>query len=98
MLLHQIIKLSEEGKTGILIELIQPYKKSLSTYFERYYTSKPALVVTAVFNAAQYGFICPSDEMQEAIETYLNGSDLSEEDKESEREIILFNSLMLETL
>lgn len=99
MKLHEIIAISEEGTTGILIELIIPYKKSLKTYFERYYNSEPVLIVTDVFNACQYGFICPANEMSEAIETYLNANDtLSEEDKEYEREVISAQSIMLYSL
>ncbi len=95
--LSQIIDLSIESKTGILIETICSYKRSLLTYFKDYYLSEPVLVVTAVFNAAQYGFIAPANELHEAVETYL--SDMEEgEDKEAERELIMFNSILLEKL
>lgn len=96
MLLHEIISISEKGESGILLELIAPYKKSLITYFSSYYNCEPVLIVTSVFNACAYGFIAPSNEMNEAIETYLGADDsLTEEDKESEREVISFNSKML---
>lgn len=98
MKLHEIIAISEESTKGILIELIIPYKKSLKTYFERTYNSEPVLIVTDVFNACQYGFICPANEMSEAIDIYLNASQLNEEEKENEREIISAQSMMLYSL
>ena len=58
--LHEIINYSEK-LTPVLIELIVPYKKSLLTYYKDQYKNDPILVVTSVFNAAQYGFITCAD-------------------------------------
>lgn len=99
MLLHEIISLSEQSETGILIEEIAKYKRSLVTYYKEYYCCEPVLIVTAVFNAAQYGFIAPCDQFSWAIDTYLNSDDsLNEEGKETERELINFQSIMLSNL
>jgi hypothetical protein len=99
MLLHEIISISERGTSAVRIDFIVPYKKSLKTYFERYYNSEPVLIVTAVFNACSYGFICPANEMHDAIDIYLNeDKELSEEDKEQEREVISSQSIMLYSL
>jgi hypothetical protein len=102
MKLHEIITLSEEGTKGILIEKILPYKKSLYTYWKGYNTFEPVLVVTTVFNAAQYGFIASADELWEAVNHYLmadsNWAEMSEEDKDAEIEVIMFNSMLLKDL
>lgn len=99
MLLHEIISLSEQSETGILIEEIAKYKRSLVTYYKEYYNCEPVLVVTSVFNACQYGFIASAEEINDAIDTYLNADDtLDEEDKENERELINFQSIMLSNL
>jgi hypothetical protein len=99
MKLHEIIAISEESTTGILIEEIAKYKRSLKTYFESYYNSEPVLVVTSVFNACSYGFIAPAKDMFDAIEVYLNADDtLTEEDKEQSREVISSQSIMLYSL
>jgi hypothetical protein len=96
---QEIIQLSEEGTNGILIETIIPFKKSLYTYFKRYYNCEPVLIVTDVYNAAQYDFIAPSNEMQDAIDTYLSvDTTLDEEEKENQVELISFQSILLKDL
>jgi hypothetical protein len=81
------------------LNLIVPYKKSLKTYFEGHYNSEPVLVVTDVFNACCYGFICPANEMTEAIRTYLDAdSNLSEDEKGIALENISAQSIMLYSL
>lgn len=95
MQLHEIISISEKGTSSILLELLHPYKRSLYTYFKDYYCSEPVLIITDVMNAAQYGFIAPANEMHEAISTYLQDSDLTEQEKEEQTELICFQSIML---
>ena len=97
MKLHEIIKANEDGKSSILIELLIPYKKSLLTYYREYFTSEPMLMVTDVFNAAQYGKIVPSCELYDAIMLYLD-EDLSEEDQCYAIEEICANSILLSNL
>jgi hypothetical protein len=98
MLLHQIIEANTYQQTSILWEKISPYKKALYTYYKNYFCGEPVLMVTDVFNAAQYVKIVPADELTEAIEEYLINEDGSEEDKEAYRETISFNSVMLKDL
>lgn len=98
MLLHQIITTLEPGNKSILVEKMMPYKKSLYTYFKDYYCCEPILMVTDVFNAAQYGQIVPCNEFNEAIDIYLQDSDLTDEEKEEQNELISFNSIFLKDL
>lgn len=95
MLLHQIITTNETGTSAILTELLFKYKKSLYTYYKDLFCCEPVLMVTDVFNAAQYALIVPSNEFNEAIDTYLQNEDLNEEDKANEVELISFQSIML---
>src|SRR5947207_846883 len=96
--LSQIIALSEESKTGIDISIIAKYKKSLLTYFNSYYNCEPFLIVTDVFNAVQYGFIAPANELHDALDTYFEESTDTEEEIEEYKETILFNSIPLSKL
>jgi hypothetical protein len=99
MKLHEIIEISEQGTSGILIEIIAKYKKSLLTYFKEYYNCEPILIVTTVFNAAQYGFIAPSNEICDAIYNYVDSMNLeTEEDRQNEIELISFQSIPLNKL
>ena len=98
--LHEIISLSEEGKSSMLIELIAPYKNSLLTYYRNYHNCEPVLMVTNVFNSCSYGLIVPDNELHEAICTYLDNYNCSDQDNEdySTYETICFNSIALEKL
>ena len=86
--------------TSILIEKMLPYKKSLLTYYKDMFFDEPVLMVTDVFNAAQYAKIVPANELNEAICTYLNDYDCMDKDNEnfSCYEAICFNSMMLSKL
>lgn len=97
MKLHEIIKANEDDKSSILIELLIPYKKSLLTYYREQFNSEPMLMVTDVFNDAQYGKIVPSCELYDAIMLYLD-EDLSEEDEENAIEEMWYNSILLSNL
>lgn len=90
MKLHEIIAHNENPKTEILIESMAPYFKSLRTYYEAYYCQECVLMVTTVFNAAQYGKIVPANEFSEAIDEYT--------DDEDEKELINFQSQMLNNI
>ena len=96
--LHEIIEINSTGDTAILVESLLRYKKSLYTYFKRYYSQEPVLLVTNVFNAAQYALIVPANEMSEAIQVYLQNSDLTNEENEEQTELINFQSIMLKDL
>ena len=94
MKLFEIIEICEEGTQSILIEMLIPYKKQLLTYFEKYYImGDPILMVTDVFNSAQYGIIVPSYEFDEAMQTYY-GDELDEDT----RELVSFQSILLKNL
>ena len=96
--LHEIIELNEEDTNAILIELLLPYKKSLLTYYSNYFASEPALMVTAVMNAAQYGKIVPSDELWDAFIAYDNGETENIQDQSDYFEEICSNSMLLKNL
>lgn len=98
MLLHQIIETNEDHNKSILYDKIHPYKKALYTYYKDLFNCEPVLMITDIFNAAQYAKIVPSNELTEAIEEYLINDDGSEEDKEAYKEVIYFNSIMLKHL
>lgn len=97
--LHEIIELLEAPGNSVLIELMQPYFKSLRTYYRENSTRfKPELIlmVTSITNATSYARIESVDEFTEALEEYINTMDLeTEEERENERETINFNSRML---
>lgn len=102
MLLHQIISANENHEQSILIEKLMPYKKSLLTYYCNDFgkRNEPMLMVTDVFNAAQYGKIVPSNDFIEAICSYLNDNDCMNEESENfaAYETICFNSIPLSKL
>lgn len=95
MKLYEIIKTNESGHNSILTELLHPYKKSLYTYYKDLFQCEPVLMVTNVFNACQYALIVPSNEFIDAIYTYLENSDLTEEEKTEQIELINFQSILL---
>lgn len=98
MKLHEIIELNEIPDTSISIEVLFQYKRSLLTYYRDAFCCEPILMVTDVFNAAQYGKIVPSNDYHEAQNEYLETMDLSEEETQQEAEVIDFNSIFLEQL
>ena len=98
--LSEIIRISESDDQSVSLECIARYKKSLLTYFRRYYRNgEPMLLVTDVFNAIAYAKVVPESDFSDALETYVNSiPDLTEEEREAEREIISFNSRPLARL
>jgi len=100
MKLHEIISALETQTNSVLIESMIPYKKSLLAYYKDLFCSDPVLMVTIVSNAAQYARIEPANELTEAICSYLDDYDCTEEGSEnySEYETICFNSMMLADL
>ena len=93
--LSKIISLNNNDTTTILYESMQPYLKSLYIYYKDLFCCEPIIMVTDVFNAAQYAKIVPSNDFNEAISLYLDSCELSEEEKEAASETINFNSKML---
>jgi len=91
MKLHEIIDVNDKGTDSILTEELYKYRKSLFAYYSDLFCSEPVLMVTDVFNAAQYALIVPQDEMNDAQAIYLQERDCSQE-----RELINFQSIMLE--
>lgn len=102
MNLSSIITANESHTQSILIETMLPYKKSLLTYYSNYFGSRnePMLMVTDVFNAAQYGKIVPANDFQDAIAAYLDDYNCSDENSENfaAYETICFNSIPLSKL
>ena len=95
-LLSDIINTNDQNySTSILYELIHPYKKALYTYYKNYFNCEPVLMIVSVSNAAQYVKIVSSNEFMDAIEIYLSDSDMTEEEREHETELINFNSKLL---
>lgn len=83
-----------------------PYKKMLNIYFDREFTSEPLLMVTDVYNAAQYAKIVPAGEFNEAVYAYMGVGYVVEDSEEegfdedlfSQYETICFNSIPLSNL
>jgi len=101
MELHKIIDINDsaDNSISILYESIHPYLKSLYIYYKDYYGCEPFLMVTDVFNAAQYVRIIPEDELYDAIERYLDSCGFeSHEERKYEAENILFNSQLLKDI
>ena len=95
MKMHEIITANESPSTSILTEALYPYRKSLLVYYRDLFCCEPLLMVTSVFNAAQYAKIVPANEFNEVLSDYLDGMDLDDETREYEEEVIPFNSIML---
>lgn len=101
MLLHEIISMNDETLNGgqqnsILIETLLKYKKSLLTYYAAQFprNCEVMLMVTSVFNAAQYGVLVPSTDFSEAVQNWVNSMDFeNDEERESEFELICFQSV-----
>lgn len=102
MKLHEIIAANESDTQSILIEKMLPYKKSLLAYYKSYFGSRnePMVMVTDVFNAAQYGKIVPANDFLDAINAYLQDYNCSDETSENfaAYETICFNSIPLSKL
>ncbi len=98
MLLHQIIETNDNGTSALLTEMLYKYKKSLYTYYKDLFCCEPVLMVTTVFNAAQYALIVPSNEFNEAIEHYLQNEEMTDQEKEEQNELTSFQSIMLKDL
>jgi len=98
--LYEIITLNEISENEILIELMLPYKNSLLTYYKNYFCNEPILMITSVFNAAQYGKIVSSDNFTEELINFIGDPDCVDKDNENfgEYETICFNSIMLSEL
>lgn len=102
MKLHEIIDFHEtqsvDLESTMLLELILPYRKSLKTYFTDLWQCEPVVMVTSVFNAAQYGIIVPSNDFTEAVQEFAeNRSDNedTDEDVSNDIESINFDSTFL---
>lgn len=97
MLLHEIIKANATLSVSIEMEQIIKYKKMLFTYFSQ--DGEPILMVTDVFNSCAFAKIVNADELLNIVDSYVNEiENLSDEEKESTRETILFNSLPFKKL
>jgi hypothetical protein len=93
----EFINLNKDSKTSIEYGKVHPILKSLYIYYKDLFCCEPVLMVTDVFNAAQYVKIVPSNEFHEAIEMYLEG-DKNEELRQYTTETINFNSKLLKDL
>lgn len=94
MKLHEIITINSDVEKSILFESILPYKRALYTYYKREFNCEPVLMVTDVFNAAQYVKIVPCNELTEAIYEYLQSGGIDGSEIDSAIETISFNSRM----
>ena len=97
MNLTQIITANEDSTTSIEFSQINKYKKSLYTYYKNLFCCEPILMVTNIFNAAQFCKIVPSNEFTESICQYLDVDYIDESNEEifSQYENICFNSLLM---
>ena len=99
MKLHEIIKHNENETTSILYEALHPYRKLLYAYYSNeFYPSEPVLMVTDVFNAAQYVKIVPSEDFLQTVEDYARTRSEDIEDIETDIETINFNSKLLKDI
>jgi len=98
MKLHEIISANEKTGTSIICKELLKYKKQLYIYYKNEFCCEPVLMVTDVFNAAQYAKIVPSNEFTEYLNDYVETLHLNKEDKTAEVETINFNSRMLSDL
>lgn len=95
--LASIIDAFSEEK-AVLWEKVFPYKKLLYVFFKRFYFYEPIVMVTMVSNACQYVVIVPAINFEDAVNRWIDGMNLSEEDKIAEKKTILYNSKTLKSL
>jgi len=103
---HEIITTNSEPTTSIEYGTLQPYLKSLYVYYKDLFNCEPILMVTDVFNAAQYAKIVPSNEFLDALCEYMGvpyivveqDADDFNEELFSQYETINFNSVLLSKL
>ena len=97
----QIIAFNNDAQKSILFESVHPYLKSLYVFYKDLFCCEPVLMVTDVFNAAQYVKIVPSNEFQEAACNYI-GCEVCEIQNDdnflSQFENINFNSKLLKDI
>ena len=86
MKLHEIIETIDDD-ISVSYEEVQPYRKSLKTYYAERWCSAPKFMVLFLTNSICAGKIVPSDQFDEALRY--------ESDRSDEREIITFNSFFL---
>ena len=101
MKMHEIVTANEVPDSSILYESIAPYLNSLYIYYKDMYCCEPVLMVTDVFNAAQYVKIVSENEFLEAIENYFGepiNFDNEESDSFANYEVICSNSMVLKEL
>lgn len=92
MKLYEIVT-EIEANRELMVERLFPYRKSLNVLYPNH-----VLMVTTVCNAFQSAKVVPANEFSEAIEEYVQTLEVDEETMEYEREVINFNSIMLESL
>jgi hypothetical protein len=99
MKLEEIINTAIEGKY-IPYEEIKARKNQLLTYFREYYNSEPIILIWNVTNVGGASTISAEKDYFEAIQQILNNyySDLNEEEREQEAELIGYNSIYLKTI
>lgn len=81
----------------ILWEKVAPYAKMVNTYFEASFGCDVAFWAIDVYNAAQYGYIVPLNELTETIENYISEfmADEHEDDKKYVRELAGYQFFLL---
>ena len=72
MKLHEIIY--QNDYTSIRFDLLQPYLKSLHTYFSSQFISEPVVMVVSVTNAAQYCKIVSADNLHDEVLNWIDDS------------------------
>jgi hypothetical protein len=100
MKLYEILALNEVPTKSLLFDEMQPYLKSLYVYYKDMFCCEPVLMVTDLFNAAQYVKIVPSNDFNEAICEYLEDYACNNEENENYAyfETINFNSRLLKDI
>lgn len=96
--LSEIITTNKVETSSILIELMQPYFKSLYTYYKSAFCDEPVLMVTSITNTTSYARIVPANEFKECIEAYIGTECIENENSEdllNEYETIAYNSKLL---
>lgn len=100
MLLHEIITINGKANTEIELSEFKRYKRSLLSFFKYHERgAEPFLMITTIFNAAQYGKIVHQADIEEAANAFLNADNsLTNSEREDAKELIFFNSIPLRDL
>lgn len=99
MKLAEILDKSTEGDY-IPLQCLQAKKNQIKAFFNHYFGTEPVVLAWAITNTGGRTTLCAWTEMEDCIEQIIDReyTDLTEEEKDHERELIAFNARLIKDL